>query len=169
MKHIIYFLAFIWAGTAIVIGTLGLIVVPGQIQKDEKFLKTVLQPPVEFIKNFKRGRGRLPSDEEFGEWFARHNNNYIYESVLYMRSANGISADDTYKFKNANWKKDFAVGAWRGEWEDYYFSWSDKYDVSAYTWSDAFFEFTVCLFIGALPLIIMRLIRSWKKRRLLQL
>ena len=167
MKYIIYFFAILWAGLVIPIGTLGLIHVPEQMQKDEKFLETVLKPPVEFIKNFKISCGRLPSGDEFSEWLAHHNTNHIYESVLYIRSTNGIAADDTYKFKNANWRKDFAVGAWRGEWEDYYFSWSDKYDVSAYTWRDALFEFAVCLFIGALPLAIMRVISNWKKRKLL--
>ena len=167
MKYIIYFFSFIWAALAILIGTLGLIQVPRQLQKDEKFLKTVLKPPVEFIKNFKVSCGRLPSDEEFNKWLAINAGNEAYGGVYYIRSTASVTADDIYKFKNANWKKDFAVGAWRGEWEDYYFSWSDKYDVSAYTWRDAIFECIVCLFLGVLPLAIIWLIRSWKKGSLL--
>ena len=61
--------------------------------------------------------------------------------------------NDLYKFKKADWSKDFAIGIWRGSWAEYYFSWNDSYDTNSYSWFDGIFELIIMIACAFLPLM----------------
>jgi hypothetical protein len=64
-----------------------------------------------------------------------------------------VIRNDYDKFKNADWNKDFAIGVWRGEWTEYYFSWTDSYDTNNYSCTDGYIGLAVMTGIGFFPLL----------------
>jgi hypothetical protein len=88
-----------------------------------------------------------------------------FSQVNYIRHPSNILGDDTDKFKNVDWTKNFAIGVWRGEWMEYYFSWSNSYDTNNYSWKDGLISLFAYCSIGLLPFIFWwRLYRKKKKR-----
>jgi hypothetical protein len=82
-----------------------------------EFVSAKLLPLAQFVENFQIKNGRLPTNEEFEEWsndhFSQQGAWYYYEKPIFMNQW-GIPG------------KDFVVGAWRGEWIEYYQSWDKK-------------------------------------------
>lgn len=127
-----------------------LITTPLQIQKDTDFINNEIKPAVNYVKIFKRNHQRLPTEQEFSDFGKQHN---IYAE--YIRLKNQIPIDDYSKVKDADWSKDFAIAAWRGEWMEYYFSWTNNYDSNNYSWSDGFIGFGITSGIGIFPLLFL--------------
>jgi hypothetical protein len=118
------------------------------------------------VKNFKITSGRLPNYREYYTWRRDYYKDYSsdltqqVDSLIpglgtkqYIRKLSDAISNDYEKFKNTDWSKDFAIGVWRGEWTEYYFSWTDNYDSNNYSWYDGFIGLAVMLGIGILPLL----------------
>ena len=84
-----------------------------QHAKDKQFVREELLPLADHIEQFRINTGRLPTDEEFKIWDQG-------SAKLYYRHKPDFCS---------SWGedgKDFLVGAWRGEWFEYYQSWDKK-------------------------------------------
>jgi hypothetical protein len=150
-----------WLTVWLYLAGLHLLEVPNQIAKDRAFVENEMMPLVEFIKSFKLKKSRLPTSEEFNKW----TRDAMPEArgITYIRSLANVLGNDKNKFEGVDWTNNFAVGIWRGEWEEYYFSWNDKYDVNTYTWKDGATDTVFCILIGMTPLLIFQL-ASWRIR-----
>lgn len=148
-------------------GVLGLIEVPKQIEKDVQFFRNNIKPSVEFVKYFKQNHHRLPSDSEFDTWLIKSGRSELALPVDYIRNPTNIFHSDLSRFTKADWRKDFAISVWRGEWMEYYFSWTDSYDVNSYSWKDGWSDFAFCACLGVLPLMILHFFRRKERRKLI--
>jgi len=124
MNKIPAILKKIWKGWCYLCGGLGIIFVIAfallaskQSAKDETFTKENLIPLASFVEKFRDSKGHLPSEVEFNSWAETNFENkavwYYTNKPNFMRTW-GISG------------KDFIVGAWRGEWIQYFSSWDKK-------------------------------------------
>lgn len=152
-----------------------LVEVPEQIKSDKAFVETELKPPVDFVKKFAATTNRLPTRREFYTWEREH---YKYHSVdltpqedslisgyiYYIRKKSDVILGDQYKFEKVDWRNGFAIGVDRGgDWKEYYFSWSDRYDTNNYSWRDGVIGLLIWIVIGSLPLLLWWLTKQWKK------
>ena len=166
MKIIVVLFIFLWTSFWIFIGTKSLFDTSKQIDKDKNFIQTKIKPSVDFVNNFKKSYNRLPTNREYYTWerdyykdyssdLNQKNDSLISEFGLvnYIRKNSDVIANDQFKFKNADWKKDFAIGVWRGEWMEYYYSWNDSYETNNYSWSDSYISFFMFCGIALLPFI----------------
>jgi len=176
MRTLLKILTFLWlvfwlyAGVSMVLDT------PEQIASDKKFIEKEIKPSVDFVKNFKTINGRLPNNREYYTWQREYYKDYSSDltqqvdslipglgSKQYIRKLTDAVSNDYDKFKNADWNKDFAIGVWRGEWSEYYFSWTDSYDSNNYSWLDGFIGLAGMTGIGIFPLLFWWL--DIRKRR----
>lgn len=168
MKTLLLVLALLWAAFMIFMGFSILLYTPKQINKDKIFTEEKIGPAVNFVKSFQRANNRLPSNREFYTWDRGHYNDYTSAlpqdsdslvsslgSVQYIRKKSDIVTDDLQKFKGANWDNDYAIGVWRGEWWEYYYSWTDSYDTNSYSWYDGVIGLLWTSFIGVFPLLLL--------------
>ena len=136
------------------------------VDSDKIFIEKEIKPSVDFVKNFRKDNNRLPTNKEFYTWeriYYKNNPNkvhyYIDTSIIYIekhqyiRNDSSINKENLNKFKKANWNKDFAICVWRGDWEIYYFSWTDSYDSERYSASKDIIGFIIIILIGLLPLL----------------
>ncbi len=167
MRTFLKILTFLWIVFWLFFGTAMFLETPRQIESDKQFVEKEIKPSVDFIKNFKTTNNRLPTNREYYTWQREYHKDYSsdltqqVDSLIpglgtkkYIRKLNDVVSDDYGKFKNADWTKDFAIGVWRGEWTEYYVSWSDSYDTNNYSWLDSFFGLLLMYIFGLLPLII---------------
>jgi hypothetical protein len=167
MRTFLKILTFLWIASWLYIGTAMFLETPGQIERDKQFIEKEIKPSVDFINNFKVTNNRLPTNREYYTWQREYHKDYSsdltqqVDSLIpglgtkqYIRKLKDVVSDDYSKFKNADWTNDFAIGVWRGEWTEYYFSWSDSYDTNNYSWRDSFFGLLLMYTFGLLPLII---------------
>jgi hypothetical protein len=177
MRIVITILIFIWTGVWLFIGIGVFLDTPGQIRRDSIFVQTQIKPAVNFVRQFQMDSNKLPSKRQFYIWESKFYKDY--SSVLnkpndstisdlpyvdYIRDKSSVVDNDAHKFKNADWTKDYAIGVWRGDWMEYYFSWSNSYDTNNYSWVDGFIGLVVCSSIGLLPFIVwLRFNRKKKK------
>jgi len=160
MRKLHIFLTILWASFWIFIGIGLFLETPNQIEKDNEFIKNKLKPCVEFVQNFEKENKRLPNYREFYVWDRNFFKDYTGggDSLIsmygkYIRSENNIISNDLGKFEKANWKTDYAIGIWRGEWMEYYFSWTDSYDTNNYSWNGAFIGLLIYLGLAIVPII----------------
>jgi len=167
MRKFLKILTFLWLAFWLFIGTSMYLETPGQIDKDKQFIEKEIKPSVDFIKNFKATNNRLPTNREYYTWQREYHKDYSsdltqqVDSLIpglgtkrYIRKLSDVANEDHDKFKNADWTKDFAIGVWRGEWTEYYYSWTDSYDANHYTWFNSSFSLILMFVIGLLPLFI---------------
>lgn len=148
------------------IGALVFLDTPKQKASDKKFIETEIKPSVDFVKNFKTKNGRLPNYREYYSWQREYHKDYSsdltqeVDSLIpglgtkqYIRKLSDVVSNDYDRFKYIDWDKDFAIGVWRGEWTEYYFSWTDNYNSNNYSWKDGFGGLTIMFGIGILPVL----------------
>lgn len=166
-----------WLAFWLSIGVSMFLDTPKQIASDKKFIETEIKPSVDFVNNFKITNGRFPNNREYYTWQREYHKDYSsdltqhVDSLIpglghkqYIRKLSDVVSNDYDKFKNVDWNKNFAIGVWRGEWTEYYFSWTDNYDSNNYFWKDGFTGLFVMVGIGILPLLFWYLnIRRRKK------
>jgi hypothetical protein len=166
MKIFLKLMAILWLAVCLFAGVGFFLDTPMQIKADKKFINRELRPSVDFVKKFKTINSRLPTTKEFDSW----EREYYYKIkpgnfvIQYLRGIESIDKDDLSKFKNADWTKDFAIAVWRGEWMQYYFSWSDNYDPNNYAWDDGFTVLAIMFVLGLLPLLAWWVIRKQKRK-----
>ncbi|HEV2693126.1 MAG TPA: hypothetical protein VG347_09555 [Verrucomicrobiae bacterium] len=88
-----------------------------QSRKDKVFTEAELVPLASYVETFRDSQHRLPSDAEFQAWASTNREN---KAVWYYTKKPSFMSD---------WGspgRDFVVGAWRGEWTEYYRSWDKK-------------------------------------------
>jgi hypothetical protein len=166
MKTLLKILTFFWLAFWLYAGVSMLLDTPEQIASDKKFIEMKIKPSVDFVKNFKTINGRLPNYREYYTWHREYYKDYSsdlkqqVDSLIpgfgpnqYIRKLTDAVSNDYDKFKNVDWNKDFAIGVWRGEWSEYYFSWTDSYDSNNYSWLDGFIGLASMTGIGIFPLI----------------
>jgi len=161
-------LTFLWISFWLFIGVSMLLETPDQIKKDNEFIETEIKPCVEFVKGFKESNDRLPNYREYYTWVRNHYGEYCSDLKLdadsligvdcilhkYIRSNfDIINSEDAQKFKDADWSQDFAISQWRGEWTEYYYSWTNEYDTNKYLWKDSIVTFTIMSVIAFLPMV----------------
>lgn len=173
MKIFLKILTFLWLAFWVFIGTVMFLETPKQIERDKLFVENEIKPSVDFIKNFKTKNNKLPTNREYYTWQREYHRDYSsdltqqFDSLIpgfgtrqYIRKLNDVVNDDYGKFKNADWTKDFAIGVWRGDWTEYYFSWSDSYDTNNFSSIGSFVSLLLTCIWGLLPLIIW-----WRNNR----
>ena len=166
MKIVAVIFTIIWTGFWFFIGISSLVDTPKQIEKDRDFINTKIKPSVIFIKEFKKSFNKLPTNREFYTWEREYYKDYSsdltqqvdslipgFGTVNYIRRKSEILSGDEFKFKKIDWTKDFAIGIWRGESVEYYFSWNDSYDTNNWSWTDGYVSFFAYCTLGLLPLI----------------
>jgi hypothetical protein len=157
MKHIVNTFRWLWLAFFVYLGVDVLKSTPEQIKKDRDFIEFQMKPLVNFVKNFQKQHGRLPSQWEFCNKAFDSSGNKTLESYMcpgvYIRSNISGITDEKVEFKNANWEKDYAIRIWRGEWNEYYYSWTDTYDCNNYSWKDGYIGLTIMWFIGIVPML----------------
>ena len=166
MRVLLKIFTALWIVFWLLVGILGFLDTPNQINSDKKFIEEEIKPSVEFVKGFKTKNARLPNYREYYTWHRDFYKDYSsdltqqVDSLIpglgtsqYIRKLSDVISNDHNKFKNVDWEKDFAIGAWRGEWTEYYFSWTDNYDSNNYSWKDGFIGLAINVGIGILPLM----------------
>jgi hypothetical protein len=73
-------------------------------------------------------------------------------AISFIRNSKDVFTDKD-KFRKADWSKDYAIGVWRSEWMEYYFSWSKSFETNNYSWTDAIQGFLTMVAIAFFPLI----------------
>jgi hypothetical protein len=159
-------LTFLWVAFWLYAGVSMFLDTPKQMESDRIFIEKQIKPSVDFVKNFKSINGRLPNNREYYTWQREYHKDYSsdltqqidslipgFGTVKYIRKLTDVVSNDFDKFKNADWNKDFAIGVWRGEWMEYYFSWTGKYDSNNYSWQDGFIGLSVITGIAIFPLL----------------
>jgi hypothetical protein len=85
--------------------------------RDREFVASHLLPLVHYVEVFRDSHERLPTTQEFEQWAQRtYDNKALW---YYPEKPDFISDWGTQR-------RDFVVGAWRGEWVQYYRSWDHK-------------------------------------------
>jgi hypothetical protein len=166
MKIFLLILTTIWTSFWIYAGVGIFKDTPYQIEKDKEFIEKQINPCIDFVENFKIENNRLPNYREFYTWERDYFKDYTSDlkqeidslipgmgSVQYLRSTYGIISNDLGKFKEANWRNDYAIGVWRGDWVEYYFSWNKTYDTNNYSWANGFSALITLTGIGLIPLV----------------
>ena len=147
------------------IGASMLLDTPEQIKSDKEFVANEIQPSVDFIKDFKTTNKRLPTNREYYTWQRDYHNDYSSDltqkedslipglgRIHYVRNLSDFVKDDKEKINGADWTKDYAIAVWRGEWMEYYFSWTDDYNTNDYSWKDGFIGLLLYIIIGCIPI-----------------
>ena len=83
-----------------------------QHAKDRQFVRDYLLPIATHVEEVKRTTGKLPTDEDFTAWAEATNTNRM---IVYYQQRPDFKEGDA-----------FLIGAWRGEWVEYYCSWNGK-------------------------------------------
>lgn len=176
MRIVAVIFTLLWMTFWFFVGSTSLIDTPRQIEKDKRFVETKIKPSVDFIKTFKKSFNRLPTNREFYSWERDYYKDYSsdlnqqvdslipdFGKVNYIRHYSNILGDNEDKFRNVDWTKDFAIGAWAGEWMEYYYSWNESYDTNNYSWSDGVIVLFLYCGVGLLPFIFLW--RSYRRKK----
>jgi len=169
---------FIWATVWIIIGVGVFLETPGQIERDDSFFKKEIKPSIGFVEDFKSTNKRLPNYREYYTWARDYYEDYTsdlnqtIDSLIgadalfhkYIRSNNDVIYEDLSKFKDADWSKDYAIADWRGEWNEYYYSWSKVYDGNNYSWQSGLFVLILMIIVGILPPLSVLFLNKKKNR-----
>ncbi len=171
MRLILKVLTFVWIVFWLTLGISILIGTPKQIEKDRIFIENEIKPSVDFVYNFKKANNKLPNYREFYTWARDYYKDYSSDLTqkedsliageglkMYIRKQTDFEINDK-KFDNVDWTKNFAIAVWRGEWFEYYYSWTDTYDTNNYSWKSSIWGFVLYQIVGLLPLIF------WKRRK----
>lgn len=175
MRIILITLTVLWTSFWLFVGISTLLNTPDQIISDKEFIENEIKPSVVFVKTFKTTNGRLPTNREYYTWEREYYKDYSSDltqkedslipgqgRIQYIRKLTDMVSDDSEKFKDADWTNDFAIAVWRGEWMEYYFSWTDQYDTNNYSWTSGFISFFLYFGISIIPLFIWWL--NYKKK-----
>jgi hypothetical protein len=139
MRTLLKILTILWIAFWLFIGISLVLDTPDQISSDKKFIEEEIMPSVTFVKEFQTNNDRLPNYREYYTWLRDYYKDYSsdltqqVDSLIpsfgkhqYIRKLSDVVSNDYTKFKDVDWNKDFAIGVWRGEWSEYYFSWTDQ-------------------------------------------
>lgn len=167
-----------WLAFWLYVGVSMFLDTPNQIASDQNFVASEIKPSVDFVNTFKRTNGRLPNYREYYTWQRDFHEDYSSDltqqvdslipglgTIQYIRKLSDVISNDYDKFTNADWNKDFAIGVWRGEWTEYYFSWTNSYDTNNYSWADGYIGLAVMTGIGAFPFFILVVKHKTKKKK----
>jgi hypothetical protein len=177
ISTIIYSCVCLWTIFFLFIGIFIIIDFPNRIDRHKRIIDQQFKPAVEFVKKFRIDSNRLPSHIEYYDWereyFQEYKNDYKpkgdthtyrYHDLDFITSDKDYVQNDSSEFKNVDWSKDFAIGRWNGDNEDYYFSWSDMYSYDD-NWSQLVTGESTVLFIALFPQLIFWTIVLIKRRR----
>ncbi len=166
-------LIFLWTIAWLAIGILALIDIT---DTDSEFTQKEIKPSVDFIKKYISINNRLPTNREYYTWQRDYHKIYCSDlnqqndslipglgPIQYLRSSTDFISTDQYKCKNANWNNDFAIGAWNGDFWEYYFSWTDSYDTGNHSWTERLLGLIISIGIGFIPLLFRRF--KYKKEK----
>ncbi|MEM9364218.1 MAG: hypothetical protein AAGA43_16370 [Bacteroidota bacterium] len=166
MKSVFKILTLLWLGIWVFAGISILLDTPGQINRDKDFIENEIKPSVDFIENFVSTHERLPSSREYYTWQREYHKDYSSDltrpedsligglgKTTYIRKLSDVLKEDRKKFKDANWTTDYAISVWKGEWMEYYFSWTDTYDTNSFSWKDGILNLITTFTIGVIPLL----------------
>ncbi|MFN3402869.1 MAG: hypothetical protein ACK40G_02165 [Cytophagaceae bacterium] len=178
MQKILKKIVFIWFYFWIGLGALLIFGASIQIVKNRKFINEKIKPSVDYIKNFNTIHKRLPNKVEYYTWRRDFHKDYTSDltqtddSMIspggpYIRNGGDVligeyGIRDSNLLNGVDWSKNFAIGVWRGESYDYYFSWTDSYYGNNYSWDDCLIELLIIICTGVLPLLIWGLTKIKK-------
>ena len=157
---------------------------PKQIEKDKRFIEENIKPSVECIDSFRKLNKRLPSQREFKIYHYRiYHHNFrkeisddslekrIGSSIIdppqpdYIRNDSDMP-DELKPFpKSIDWSKNYALSIWRGEWNEYYTSWNNRYIGNNYSWTSSILGSIEMLFIGLLPFLVSAFLRKYNRKK----
>jgi hypothetical protein len=104
----------------------------GQRIENNRKLESDFQKTSQFVKSFLAHRGRLPNDDEIEDWSKRH----LSWARPFLVVRNGPFSAEALAAFGPPPRNGFIIAIWRGEWMEYYASWSGMttmpFDQSAY-------------------------------------
>lgn len=179
MKALLKIFIFTWLTLWLTVGVLIFIETPEQIERDRLFIENEIKPSVTFIEDFKQKHYRLPSNREYYSWRREFHEDYtsdmnqpvdslISPNGCYIRKSENIIVGDVginnaHLLEGVDWSKEYAIGIWRGEWFEYYFSWNKTYYTNNYNWAKATFSMLFFIGIGLVPLFLWLLFKKKKR------
>lgn len=83
--------------------------------------KAALYKRVQWVEDYLKSNGRLPSDEEFAKASTNLDNHSIYDFELRASRPSAVEGAETFNFPEwPKGKQNYAIGYWRGEWTEFY-------------------------------------------------
>jgi hypothetical protein len=73
--------------------------------------------------------------------------------------------DELHKYKIPD-SNSYVLAVWRGEWNEYYVSWLNKFIVNNYNWKEGFKGLLMCAMIGIVPLALYVVIKRFHNQPL---
>jgi len=102
--------------------------------EDNRAIEASFQKTAAFVEQFRRDHSRLPNDDEFKDWSGRQP--FANYSPIYMELLTDKFPEGVVENFGAPPTLGYVVSYWRGEWNEYYASWTEKssliFDASEY-------------------------------------
>jgi hypothetical protein len=146
MNRVLKPFLFIWLGVWSVLGIMVLASTPGQMAKDKMFIEEEIKPFIIIVDEFKRKHNRLPTKSEFDSLSQHPGTRIITSNIELVNEEN----DELHKYKIPD-SNSFVLAVWRGEWNEYYVSWLNKFIANNYNWTEGFKGLLICAMIGIVP------------------
>jgi hypothetical protein len=124
---------------------------PDIIERNRIFVANKLKPLVNFVEEFRKSHGRLPSLEEFNSLLKIPPNEY----EIYVREDGNVPIEIREMVKDLDWSNDYVIAIWRGEWFEFYISEGKRYITNDFDYVDAIRNLIITIGVGLLPLIGM--------------
>jgi hypothetical protein len=137
IKVVLLSLSVGWAVMLIAYGINVYIDAPVQIQRDKDFIKNSINPYISTIDSFRVINQRLPTVQEFNEM--KRGSSPNLGNAQYIRSEQFVDDEVKEYVKGIDWRHNYVLAVWRGEWLGYYISAGKKYVTNNYTIGGAFF------------------------------
>jgi hypothetical protein len=156
MKRALKPFLFIWLAVWSMLGIMVLASTPGQMIKDKMFIEDKIIPSIIIVDDFKKKHNRLPTKSEFDSLaLSEHLGTRIITSNIELVNEEN---DELHKYKIPD-SDSYVLAVWRGEWNEYYVSWLNKFIGNNYNWREGFKGLLMCAMTGIVPFALYVIIK----------
>ena len=99
-----------------------LLSVPDTLKHDQE-INSAFSRTASWVEEFNSNKGRLPSKAELEGWYAAQDRSFWLKSIELISNPAHFP-DETIKTFGAAPTGGYLLGLWRGEWNEYYASWT---------------------------------------------
>ena len=148
LKTIFYAIAVFWFGVFTYIGIEIFKQTPEIIERNKIFLHDTIMPLVDYVENFKKTNGRLPTLIEFNSSLNIPSNEY----ETYIRDPKFVPTEIAYEVQDLDWSNNYVIVIWRGEWFEFYISDRKRDSLNNFDCLDGLRNLVITIIIGVIPL-----------------